>query len=31
MKIISENQIKELGITPASCVDWGKESFSIKN
>ena len=31
MKIISENQIKDLGITPATCVDWAKESFSIKN
>lgn len=30
MKIISENQIKDLGITPATCVDWAKESFSIK-
>ena len=31
MKSISENQIKDLGITPATCVDWAKESFSIKN
>ena len=31
MKIISENHIKDLGITPATCVDWAKESFSIKN
>ncbi len=30
MKIISENQIKDLGITPATCVDWAKESLSIK-
>lgn len=30
MKIITGNQIKDLGITPATCVDWAKESFSIK-
>lgn len=30
MKIISENQIKDLGITPSTCVNWAKESFSIK-
>ena len=30
MKIISENQIKDLGITPSTYVNWAKESFSIK-
>ena len=30
MKIISQNQIKALGISPITCVEWVKESFSIK-
>lgn len=30
MKIISQEQIKALGISPATCVEWVKESFSIK-
>lgn len=30
MKIISKNQIKDLHITPSICVDWVKESFSLK-
>ena len=30
MKIISQQQIKSLGITPSVCVEWVKESFSIK-
>ena len=30
MKIISENQIKDLGITPATCVDWGERKFLYK-
>lgn len=30
MKIISHEQIKNLNISPATCVDWIKESFSIK-
>ena len=30
MKIISQAQIKALKIPPATCVDWVKESFSIK-
>ena len=30
MKIISQKQIRELNISPASCVEWVKESFSLK-
>lgn len=30
MKIISKSRIASLGISPATCVDWVKESFSIK-
>ena len=30
MKIISQAQIKALNISPSTCVDWVKESFSIK-
>lgn len=30
MKIISEQVIRSLGITPKTCVDWIHESFSIK-
>ena len=30
MKIISQEQIKALSISPATCVEWVKESFSIK-
>lgn len=30
MKIISQSQIKALKISPVTCVDWIKESFSIK-
>ena len=30
MKIISQAQIKALGISPKTCVEWVKESFSIK-
>ncbi|MBO4605197.1 MAG: ornithine cyclodeaminase [Bacteroidales bacterium] len=30
MKIISQSSIKALGISPATCVEWVKESFSIK-
>ena len=30
MKIISQEQIKALNISPATCVEWVKESFSIK-
>lgn len=30
MKIISQQQIKSLGIPPSVCVEWVKESFSIK-
>lgn len=30
MKIISKSQIKQLNISPATCVDWVRESFSIK-
>lgn len=30
MKIISQKQIKALNISPATCVDWVKESFYIK-
>lgn len=31
MKIISQQQIKSLNISPATCVEWVKESFSIKS
>lgn len=31
MKIISQQQIRELNISPSTCVDWVKESFSLKN
>lgn len=30
MLIISQSRIKELGIAPATCLDWVKTSFSIK-
>lgn len=30
MKIISQEQIKKLNISPATCVEWVKESFSLK-
>lgn len=30
MRIISEQTIRSLGITPRQCVEWIKESFSIK-
>ncbi|MBR5148244.1 MAG: ornithine cyclodeaminase [Bacteroidaceae bacterium] len=30
MKIISQQQIRELNISPSTCVDWVKESFSLK-
>ena len=30
MKIISQEQIKALCITPSTCVNWVKESFSVK-
>lgn len=30
MRIISQQQIRALNITPATCVSWIKESFSIK-
>ena len=30
MKIISQKQIRELNISPAKCVEWVKESFSLK-
>lgn len=30
MKIISQKQIKGLNISPATCVEWVKESFSLK-
>lgn len=30
MKIISQEQIKGLNISPATCVKWVKESFSLK-
>lgn len=31
MKIISQKQIRDLNISPAMCVDWIKESFSLKD
>lgn len=30
MKIISQKQIKDLHISPSTCVEWVKESFSLK-
>ena len=30
MKIISQQQIRALGISPATCVEWIKESFALK-
>lgn len=30
MKIISQKKIRELNISPAQCVEWVKESFSLK-
>ncbi len=30
MRIISQQQIKALGISPSTCLQWVKESFSIK-
>lgn len=30
MKIITQQQIRSLNISPASCVEWIRESFSIK-
>jgi len=30
MKIITNRQIRELNISPAKCIDWVKESFSLK-
>ncbi len=30
MKIISQQQIKSLNISPCTCMEWIKESFSIK-
>ena len=30
MKIISQQEIKQLGITAKQCCDWIRESFSIK-
>lgn len=30
MRLISADQIRSLGISPAICVDWVRESFSIK-
>ena len=30
MKIISQKQIRDLKISPAQCVEWVKESFSLK-
>lgn len=31
MKIISQKQIRALDISPAECVEWVKESFSLKD
>lgn len=31
MKIISEQQIRELNISPTTCVEWVKESFAMKS
>lgn len=30
MKIISQKQIKDLNISPSTCLEWVKESFSLK-
>ena len=30
MKIISQQQIRALSISPATCVEWIKESFALK-
>lgn len=30
MKIISNQQIVDLGISPHECVEWVRESFSMK-
>lgn len=30
MKIVSQHQIRALGITPSTCVDWVRESFLLK-
>ena len=30
MKIISQKQIRDLNITPSQCVEWVRESFSLK-
>ena len=30
MKIITQQQIRSLNISPATCVEWIRESFSIK-
>lgn len=31
MKIISQDQIRRLNISPSTCVEWVKESFSLKS
>ena len=31
MKIISQDQIRRLNISPSTCVEWIKESFSLKS
>ena len=31
MKIISQSRIKALGIPPSTCLEWVKESFSLKS
>ena len=30
MKIISQQQIRALNISPATCVEWIRESFALK-
>ena len=30
MKIISDNEIRSLGITPSECVEWVRQSFKMK-
>lgn len=30
MKLITHKQIAELGISPATCIDWVKEAFYLK-
>lgn len=30
MKIISQQQIRALNISPATCVEWIRESFAMK-